>query len=89
MARTIEQARQVIADRANARGESAFAREVIAGVWDDRGDVQAALRSELAIDLDDGGHPGPCSDPGGHEWPRDIEESERCLCVHCGADGDA
>jgi hypothetical protein len=37
---------------------------------------------------DDEGYPPRCSDPNGHEWPR-VEESERCLCVHCGADGDA
>ena len=39
-------------------------------------------------DPDDEGYPGPCTDPGGHVWPR-VEEHERCLCVHCGADGDA
>jgi hypothetical protein len=37
--------------------------------------------------LDEDGEP-ICSDPGGHEWPR-VEEHERCLCIHCGADGDA
>ena len=47
-----------------------------------------------AAPLDDGddeddGYPPRCTNPGGHEYPRDIEESERCLCVHCGADGDA
>lgn len=36
----------------------------------------------------DEAYPPPCTDPGGHEWPR-VEENERCLCVHCGADGDA
>ena len=37
---------------------------------------------------EDEGYPPPCTDPGGHEWPV-VEEHERCLCVHCGADGDA
>ena len=37
---------------------------------------------------DDEGYPPRCSDPTGHEWPR-VEESERCPCVQCGADGDA
>jgi hypothetical protein len=30
-----------------------------------------------------------CTNPGGHEFPKDIEETDRCLCIHCGADGDA
>jgi hypothetical protein len=34
------------------------------------------------------GYPPPCTNPGGHEWPK-VEEGERCLCVHCSADGDA
>lgn len=38
---------------------------------------------------DDDSYPPRCTDPGGHVWPRDIEEHERCLCIHCGADGDA
>jgi hypothetical protein len=42
---------------------------------------------EMAVD-DDDSYPPPCSNPGGHEWPR-VEEHERCLCVWCGADGDA
>lgn len=25
----------------------------------------------------------------GHRWPRGIDERDRCLCVYCGADGDA
>lgn len=39
-----------------------------------------------------------CDDPGlaqnidqflcRHEWPRDLQERDRCLCVHCGLDGD-
>lgn len=37
---------------------------------------------------DDDSYPGPCTDPEGHVWPR-VEEHERCLCIHCGADGDA
>lgn len=43
MQRTIEQARQIIADLARADGEHTFAREVLAGAWDHRRDVQAAL----------------------------------------------
>ncbi len=39
-------------------------------------------------EADDDSYPPPCSDPGGHAWPQ-VEESERCLCIHCGADGDA
>lgn len=37
---------------------------------------------------EDDSYPPPCSNPGGHEWPK-VEEHERCLCIHCGADGDA
>jgi len=30
----------------------------------------------------------PSSPNGVHDFPRNIEESERCLCTYCGADGD-
>jgi hypothetical protein len=39
----IEQARQHIAELARKDGEIIFSREVIAGCWDHRDDVQAAL----------------------------------------------
>lgn len=48
---------------------------------------RAAIKDREGVDSDDG-YPGPCTDPHGHEWPQ-VEESERCLCIHCGADGDA
>jgi len=41
--RAIEEARRIIADLATKDGEHAFAREVLAGCWDHRRDVQAAL----------------------------------------------
>jgi hypothetical protein len=41
---TIEQAREKIASLAEADGEIVFAREVRAGCWDHRNDVQVALR---------------------------------------------
>lgn len=41
-----------------------------------------------APDDDDDGYPPPCTDPGGHDFPP-VEEHERSLCTHCGADGDA
>jgi hypothetical protein len=31
----------------------------------------------------------PSSPDGRHDFPRNIEEHERCLCTYCGADGDA
>lgn len=40
---TIEEARTIIADLAKIEGEEIFAREVLAGAWDHRRDVQAAL----------------------------------------------
>ena len=40
--KSIEEARAVIADLAEKEGEHVFAREVRAGCWDHRGDVQAA-----------------------------------------------
>ena len=40
---SIEEARKVIADLAEKDGEFTFAREVLAGCWDHRSDVQAAL----------------------------------------------
>jgi len=43
MQRTIEQARQIVADYWRENNEPMFAREVLAGCWDHRGDVQAAL----------------------------------------------
>lgn len=43
MTRTIEQAREEIARRAKADGYETFTGEVLAGAWDHRNDVQAAL----------------------------------------------
>lgn len=40
---TIDEARKVIAGLAVADGEYTFAREVLAGAWDHRNDVQAVL----------------------------------------------
>lgn len=42
----IEEARERVAKLAERDGETSFAREVRAGCWDHRGDVQAALRGE-------------------------------------------
>jgi hypothetical protein len=42
----IETARERVAKVAEAHGEHQFAREVRAGCWDHRNDVQAALRGE-------------------------------------------
>ncbi len=44
---SIEEARKVIADLATQEGELVFAREVLAGAWDHRNDVQAALAGTL------------------------------------------
>lgn len=44
--RTIEEARERVAKLAEKDGEIIFAREVRAGAWDHRNDVQAALRGE-------------------------------------------
>jgi hypothetical protein len=41
---TIKQAREIIAKLAEKAGEYTFAREVRAGCWDHRYDVQAALK---------------------------------------------
>ncbi len=46
MQRTIEQARQIIAEYWRERGERQFAREVLAGSWDYRRDVQAAVAGD-------------------------------------------
>lgn len=43
MTKTIEQARDFIAALAEREGEMQFAREVRAGAWDHRRDVQAAM----------------------------------------------
>lgn len=43
---TIEEARERVARVAEKDGETLFAREVRAGCWDHRSDVQAALRGE-------------------------------------------
>jgi hypothetical protein len=43
---TIEEARERVAQLAERDGEEQFAREVRAGAWDHRNDVQAALRGE-------------------------------------------
>ena len=44
--KTIEAARERIAKLAEKDGEYVFAREVRAGCWDHRNDVQAALHGE-------------------------------------------
>lgn len=67
--------------QAGASMQSALGADAIAR-------VRAAIKERECVDDDDGGYPGPCTAPQGHEWPQ-VEESERCLCVHCGADGDA
>ncbi len=41
---TIEEAREYVAKLAEAEGELRFAREVKAGAWDHRNDVQSALK---------------------------------------------
>lgn len=59
--------------------------------WADDSDVEHALIEVDLIARDaehDEGYPPPCTNPGGHEWPK-VEEHERSLCIHCGADGDA
>ena len=50
MAKTIEEARSEVANIARAEGEVIFAKEVLAGCWDHRRDVQAALRGEKLRD---------------------------------------
>lgn len=52
-----------------------------------------------AYSSDDDSYPPPCTDPGGHEFSctgTDYGGDDarwhgegRCLCIHCGADGDA
>ena len=46
MSVTIESARERVAALAEKNGELRFAREVRAGCWDHRSDVQAAARGE-------------------------------------------
>jgi len=46
---TIEEARECVATAAEADGEWKFAREVRAGAWDTRSDIQAALRGDLTF----------------------------------------
>jgi hypothetical protein len=43
---------------------------------------------EPPADFDDDSDRCPSSPNGVHDFPRDIEERERCLCTYCGADGD-
>jgi hypothetical protein len=43
-AMTIEQAREYVATLADREGENQFAREVRAGCWDHRNDVQSAFQ---------------------------------------------
>lgn len=37
---------------------------------------------------DDSNYPPPCTNPGGHSWVI-SEETDRCYCQYCSADGDA
>lgn len=61
---TIEKAREIIAARATAAGEHMFAREVLAGCWDHRRDVQAALAGRPPLPA---GHPlNQSSQPPAH-----------------------
>jgi hypothetical protein len=66
--------------QAGASMQSALGADAIAR-------VRAAIKEREGAE-DDDIYPGLCTNPEGHEWPR-VEESERCLCVYCGADGDA
>lgn len=42
---TIEEAREYVANLADKEGEKQFAREVRAGSWDHRRDIQSALKN--------------------------------------------
>lgn len=44
---TIEQARETIAKLADLEGETVFAREVRAGCWDHRNDVQSVMNGKF------------------------------------------
>jgi hypothetical protein len=62
-------------------------------VFDEDGDLSDEFERLIGMAApadEEDGYPPACSDPGGHEWG-DPEEhpNGRCLCVHCGADGDA
>lgn len=53
---------------------------------------QAVAARAAANESDE--YPPPCSSPGGHVWGYSDDDgaesaTNRCLCVHCGADGDA
>lgn len=37
---------------------------------------------------DDDSYPGPCTNAGGHSWVV-SDETDRCYCEYCCADGDA
>ena len=43
--------------------------------------------SVQGIPDDRDGYPPACSDPGGHSWVT-IDDTGRCYCEHCRADGD-
>lgn len=68
---------------------------VVAGIYHtvraQRPDVPAKLAHEYARDGGNGLTLDQliCERTTGHDFPRDIEERDRCLCANCGADGDA
>lgn len=45
--------------------------------------------AEAAADAGESVEEHLCGVMFGHDFPRDIEERDRCLCLRCGKDGDA
>ncbi len=92
-ASSIEEARRIIRASINCV-------EANLGIWPSGSPILAEVSVNGAMDVfevdgepvvdedEDDSHPPRCSNATGHEWPN-VEESERSLCVHCGADGDA
>lgn len=50
-------------------------------------DAQAVADAEGLLE-DDDDYPPPCTNRDGHDWVT-SEETDRCYCAYCGADGDA
>lgn len=62
-------------------------------MFSDDEDFMAALNAARSSesdehDDDDDSYPPKCSSPGGHSWVVN-DETDRCYCEFCGADGDA
>jgi hypothetical protein len=88
---TIEAANQIVADHNRGEGTETIWLDASACLTCGRDCSPAEIardECERCKDQSEGNYPPACTNRSGHSWPN-VDESERCLCEYCGADGDA